>query len=99
MAPQQKVQYVAEKVKYFHKIANHPFLSKPIRPVTELTTRLRQKRPEEMIASFAGLFIPHLVPKVRDGHQQQKSSHSNGCDLKRSFYMPQFGKINPVEML
>ena len=65
MAPQQKVQYVAEKVKYFHKIANHPFLSKPIRPVTELTTRLRQKRLKEMIASIAGLFIPHLVPKVR----------------------------------
>ena len=63
MAPQQKVQYVAERRKYFHKIANHPFLSNPIRPVTELTTRLRQKPREEMITSIAGVFIPHLVPK------------------------------------
>ena len=63
MAPQQKVQYVAERIKYFHKIANHPFLSNPIRPVTELTTRLRQKPREEKIASVAAVFIPHLVPK------------------------------------
>ena len=63
MAPQQKVQYVAERIKYFHKIANPPFLSNPIRLVTELTTRLRQKPLKEMISSFAGLFIPHLIPK------------------------------------